>query len=146
MKTVLVPIDSFPDCVSLYAEPTKVHNLEAIYDIIRVRHEVDILTETAAIYKDHPAVKAWAMCELQLINLGMSILETWSRVPDDLYHIKMFLDDQFNNAESGYMGFPGWFGKHEVHKSHQSELLRIHPLYYQEHFPDTTLDIPLIWS
>jgi hypothetical protein len=147
MKTVLVPTDTISENIKLYADYTKIQNLEAIYDIIRVRHQT-LQNDVVVALHDHPGIQAWAGHELQLINFGLALCENMDVTSqhDGLYHIKVFLEEHLVYAESGDMGFPKWWGKMNVHVSHQSELRRLHPMFYDKVFPLVSMDIPLIWS
>lgn len=40
---------------------------------------------------------------------------------------------------------PPWLGDAELHRSHQSALVRKDPTYYRQFFPDVPDDLPYVW-
>ncbi|MGW2441596.1 hypothetical protein ACWCY1_33455, partial [Streptomyces goshikiensis] len=40
---------------------------------------------------------------------------------------------------------PQWLGAPDIHRSHQSALVRKDPAFYRERFPDVPDDLPYVW-
>jgi hypothetical protein len=94
--------------------------------------------------KEHSAVKMWRGNERFLINYGIAVCSEWmSRGNADITlgkMIKMKADFPPDSDQP-----PEWFGTDELHKSHQSMLLRLQPSHYKEYFGDTPDDIQMFW-
>lgn len=96
---------------------------------------------------NHPATKMWrgyewslllyqeAICNEWVHNFGFkdSCLETTIR----LYFKHRLEGEQYHE--------PWWLGEEQLHISHQSNLIRKDPGYYERQFPDVPNDIPYYW-
>lgn len=112
-----------------------------VVQILNVLHEVE---GSNMGWRNHPAVKMWRGCELQLCEYGLVMVETWkARGYRDTCEKK--LAQHLDWAEGGNMLKPTWFGDIDFHRSHQSNLLRKDPEYYGTFFGDVPNDLPYVW-
>lgn len=51
----------------------------------------------------------------------------------------------YNVKPRTFDGMPDWLGDEDFHRSHQSNLLRQHPVYYSQFFHDVLNDLPYLW-
>lgn len=93
----------------------------------------------------HPAVTMWRGSEHALMAYQNAVCDEWmSRTYKDTCKEKtQFLLDSCDTGLS--LGFPEWLGDEDFHRSHQSNLVRKHPVYYRQFFPDVPDDLPYIW-
>lgn len=94
--------------------------------------------------KEHSAIKMWRGNERFLINYGIVVCSEWmSRGNTDSTLAKMMKLRADFPEESDKA--PEWFGTDELHKSHQSMLLRLQPSHYKPYFGDTPDDLQMFW-
>ena len=101
-------------------------------------------------WKHHPAVKMWVGYEQALITYGVVMCQEWvgRGHPDTvegqlLEHLAGPLRSQAELADLGLL--PPWIGSTDVHRSHQSALVRKLPEHYRARFPDVPDDLPYVW-
>lgn len=108
------------------------------------KQRVEVLQILNAIHyhtgwRHHPIVKMWAPYVNALVEYGVAICDEWiSRGFDDTCKEKIL---SFKNGEVIY---PKWWGG-EIHRTHQSNLLRKNKNYYNKYFNDIPDDLPYIW-
>lgn len=82
-------------------------------------------------WKNHPAVKMWRGYENALVVYGVLICNEWiNRGFKDTCLLK--ISSYANKFES--LRFPTWMYDERFHLSHQSNLIRKYPEYYQTKF------------
>lgn len=115
-----------------------------VLQILNTLHEIPTESGKPRGWSNHPAVRMWRGCELQLCEYGLVITEEWKRrgFKDTCYNkIRQHLDW----AEGGNMLKPIWFGDVDFHDSHKSNLLRKDPDHYGKFFQHVPADLPYIW-
>ena len=80
-------------------------------------------------WSNHPAILMWKGYEEALILYYNACVNEWVRRG---FNNTMELEDYAEDDVT----FPWWWGKYEVHLSHQSNLLRKDEDYYRRFFPD----------
>ncbi|WP_249997700.1 MSMEG_6728 family protein [Actinoplanes sp. M2I2] len=104
-------------------------------------------------WRHHPAVKMWRGYEEGLIRYGLDVAGVWTATGRADTTVATLLADWGQGteirtrealAEAGEL--PPWLGEAEVHRSHQSALLRKDPDFYRPLFgPDVPDDLPYVW-
>lgn len=113
------------------------------------KQRVEVLTilrtlsnpDEARGWRNHPATLMWSGCEAGLAYYGVVICREWiSRGYKDncLPRIVALADpDPYD--------MPTWFGYHDFHVSHQSNLLRKDFDHYSKYFPNVPDNLEYIW-
>jgi len=104
---------------------------------VEAKEILDILRGKDSSWKNHPAVKMWIGYEDALILYMNTMIEEWKARG---YNNTMEILDCKEDPE-----MPLWIGKDEFHISHQSNLVRKYPEYYEVFFPGVSPDIPYYW-
>ncbi|WP_187271892.1 MSMEG_6728 family protein [Aeromicrobium terrae] len=105
-------------------------------------------------WKNHPAVLMWRGFEEALGRYGFVCCDVWTElgfgdtcattIADDLRAFGITdLRSQAELAEGGAL--PPWLGDDDLHRSHQSALLRKDPEHYGSTFPGVPDDLPYVW-
>ncbi|GLY47411.1 MSMEG_6728 family protein [Lentzea sp. NBRC 102530] len=106
-------------------------------------------------WRHHPAVKMWVGYEEALVRYGLDVCAEWrSQGFRDTCEATMRADlaratgvvlvrTQDELAAAGDL--PPWLGYDEVHRSHQSALVRKDPAHYRRFFPAVPDDLPYVW-
>lgn len=97
-----------------------------------------ILKNGQMAWQNHPAVKMWRGYEAALAQYGQVICIEWKR-----RGYKDSLMDRFNTDDS--VRYPDWLGDIELHRSHQSNLIRKLPEFYHFKFPNVPPNLPYKW-
>jgi hypothetical protein len=102
-------------------------------------------------WRHHPVVRMWDGHEEALLAYTASIVRAWLRldfadtclpkISDRLTGVALL--DQAELAEAGLL--PPWLGHRDLHRSHQSALVRKDPDHYRPFFPDVPDDLPYVW-
>jgi hypothetical protein len=99
------------------------------------------LTWPTYAWKNHPAVAMWRGFVPALVAYGLASCAEWTRrgygdtVADQLAAW---------GTHPSY-DLPPWFGLDEMHRAHQSSLLRKDPAHYAALFPGVPDDLPYYW-
>ncbi|MFD9469898.1 MSMEG_6728 family protein [Streptomyces goshikiensis] len=106
-------------------------------------------------WRRHPAVRMWAGYEEALVRYGLEICGVWTDEgrPDTC---AVTLTRDFGASRSGGTprtqeqlsadgDLPPWLGAPDLHRSHQSALVRKDPAFYRERFPGVPDDLPYVW-
>ena len=106
-------------------------------------------------WRHHPVVRMWKGYEEALTRYGLEICRQWcalghrdtcaaslTREYQALKHTGA-PRDQPALARAGAL--PPWLGDPEVHRSHQSALVRKDPAHYRPLFPYVSDDLPYVW-
>lgn len=91
---------------------------------------------------NHPATKMWKGYELSLATYGAAVCAEWLR--------RGYKDNLLPYFEKMVHGLPPamsppWLGREDLHRSHQSNLIRKMPDYYSPQFPGVPSDLPYVW-
>lgn len=96
-------------------------------------------------WANHPAIKMWRGHELALLFYQQAMVDEWvSRGYNDTCMAKSAMVYHFNGHAYG-KGWPPWLGDEEFHISHQSNLIRKDPAYYEPQFPGVPGDLEYVW-
>jgi hypothetical protein len=121
---------------------------------VEVIQIVRALTRPAYGWKSHPAVLMWSGFEEALGTYGQVMSRVWmeqgsgdtcaATIAEDLAAVGIErLRPQDELAAAGAL--PPWLGDEELHRSHQSALLRKDPQHYGPRFPGVPDDLPYVW-
>lgn len=91
---------------------------------------------------NHPATRMWRGYEDALAHYGRVMCREWVG--------RGYADTVADKIDAlvppgGKIVLPPWFGSNDVHRSHQSNLLRKNPSHYGPQFPGVPDDLPYIW-
>jgi hypothetical protein len=105
------------------------------------------LTDPNYGWQNHPAVKMWRGCSLELSIYGLVICREWIQrgYQDSLFSI---FDEYLSVADmvpKEDQGVPSWLGKKDFHDSHKSNLLRKDKEYYSQFNWNLPDDLPYVW-
>jgi hypothetical protein len=98
-------------------------------------------------WTSHPASKMWRGHELLLIKYGIVICQEWVQRGYKDTMLSRFEDLSTSQRlnEDGAYDRPEWLGNPEFHLSHQSNLVRKDPEYYEPIFPGVPADLEYLW-
>lgn len=92
---------------------------------------------------NHPAARMWRGHENALVYYGTSICGIWiERGFNDTCYEKIAAYWDYDHQD---IIFPSWWGRIDVHLSHQSNLVRKDPKHYRIYFPDVRDDLDYVW-
>jgi hypothetical protein len=101
-------------------------------------------------WKNHPAVAMWRGFVPALVSYGVAVCDEWTargRADATRGQLLEFSGGREQTwaqlRDSGRL--PPWIGSDDVHRSHQSSLLRKEPEHYRARFPDVPDDLPYCW-
>ena len=104
-------------------------------------------------WRHHPAVKMWRGYEEGLVRYGLDMCDVWTATGRADTCATTLVTDLGRNdpirtqqelAAAGEL--PPWLGDENVHRSHQSALIRKDPAYYRPLFgADVPDDLPYFW-
>jgi hypothetical protein len=91
----------------------------------------------------HPATKMWAGYEHYLIRYIIAFCQTCRRrgTADSVEQQAR----ELRHLLVGEPRRPPWLGDPDIHRSHQSNLIRKDPAFYGPKFPGVPDDLPYIW-
>ncbi|BCL14306.1 MSMEG_6728 family protein [Micromonospora sagamiensis] len=106
-------------------------------------------------WRNHPAVKMWAGYEEALVRYGLDVCAVWcapgradtcaTTLTADLA-AACGITGVRGQAELAAAGeLPPWLGRPDLHRSHQSSLLRKDPGHYRPVFGDVPPDLEYVW-
>lgn len=100
------------------------------------------LTDPTYGWQNHPAVKMWRGYEEALACYGWTMCAEWLvRGYNDT--MLSWFRERF--PERSAFPCPPWLGDEAFHRSHQSNLIRKAPFYYQHKWPNVPSNLPYIW-
>lgn len=106
-------------------------------------------------WRHHPVVRMWSGHEEALTRYGLEICRVWTeggRRDTCAASLRAGLRaatrvavprEQPELARAGAL--PPWLGDPDLHRSHQSALIRKNPGYYRPLFPGVPDDLPYVW-
>ncbi len=121
---------------------------------VEVIQVVRALTVPDYAWRHHPAALMWRGHEEALGRYGLACCEAWvdlghgdtcaGTIAADLATAGVTaIRSQQELAEAGAL--PPWLGDPDLHRSHQSALVRKDPEFYRPLFPDVPDDLPYVW-
>jgi hypothetical protein len=106
-------------------------------------------------WRHHPAAAMWAGYEEALVRYGLDVCAVWcDGGHSDTCAVTLVADlasttgitTPRTQAQLGRSGeLPPWLGEPELHRSHQSALLRKDPAHYGPIFVGIPDDLPYVW-
>jgi hypothetical protein len=101
-------------------------------------------------WKNHPAVAMWRGCVPALVSYGVAVCDEWVlRGRADATRAQLL---EFSGGRAATWRelrdageLPPWIGREDVHRSHQSSLLRKEPERYRAVFPEVPDDLDYVW-
>jgi len=94
--------------------------------------------------RPHPVLNMWEGYEYTLGVYGMSACSIWKterKKNENLaFEIHRILEDVPHE-----LAMPPWMEDLDFHRSHRSYLIRRNPGVYEEMWPNTPVDMPLLW-
>ena len=96
---------------------------------------------------NHPAVLMWIGCEGALLDYQRSVCAVWASrgFRDTCYPKSVGLMARWRDDGGTGLASPAWLGDEELHRSHQSNLIRKDPDIYRPLFPGVPDDLPYVW-
>jgi hypothetical protein len=121
---------------------------------VEVIQVVRALTVPDYAWRNHPAALMWRGHEEALGRYGLESCEAWldlgfgdtcaATIVADL--AAAGITTVRSQAELSAAGaLPPWLGDPDLHRSHQSALVRKDPAFYRPLFPDVPDDLPYVW-
>jgi hypothetical protein len=92
---------------------------------------------------NHPATVMWRQYPTALAYYGYVMCDEWKRRGYNDSLSEKFVS--VLNGEGYDFELPYWLGREELHRSHQSNLLRKKPEFYAELFCGVPDDLPYVW-
>lgn len=97
-------------------------------------------------WTNHPVARMWRGHELALFMYQEAVCREWmARGYADTCLAKSAMIFQHGHKQRVGFGLPAWFGDEALHISHQSNLIRKDPEYYEIQFPGVPSDLDYIW-
>ncbi|MGI8887933.1 MAG: MSMEG_6728 family protein [Nocardioidaceae bacterium] len=98
-------------------------------------------------WRNHPAVRMWRGYEPALLAYQDGTCQEWTRrgFNDTCYPKAVGLAALSPLIAGVEAQQPPWLGPEELHRSHQSNLIRKDPDIYAPLFPDVPADLPYFW-
>ncbi|SNY33434.1 MSMEG_6728 family protein [Paractinoplanes atraurantiacus] len=104
-------------------------------------------------WRHHPAVKMWRGYAEGLVRYGLDMCAVWTATgrPDTcaatlVADLGLGRPVRTQKELAVEKELPPWLGDEDVHRSHQSALLRKDPDFYRPLFgPDVPDDLPYVW-
>lgn len=103
---------------------------------------LNALTRPDYGWQNHPAVKMWRNHVQHLVDYSVAICDEWiSRGYRDTCRDKILV---FRADRPGPLSIPEWITP-ELCRSHQSNLVRKKPDFYEAKFPGVPADLEYVW-
>lgn len=98
-------------------------------------------------WSNHPASRMWRGYETQLTEYGVVVCREWIRrgYKDTMLQRFEELLEKSTTQRREKVGGPDWLGRPDLHRSHQSNLVRKDPDFYGPVFPDVSPDMEYVW-
>jgi len=94
-------------------------------------------------WRNHPATRMWDGYEDALAVYGIAICQEWIGRGYKDTMLERFEDRLTRNRK--HVHYPWWIGDEDFHISHQSNLVRKMPEFYEPQFPGIPNDLPYVW-
>jgi Pyrimidine dimer DNA glycosylase len=106
-------------------------------------------------WRHHPAVLMWRGYEEALVRYGLAMCEVWTATGRaDTCAVTLVADLRERTGVgtvrtqpqlARIVALPPWLGDEELHRSHQSALIRKDPNFYRPIFGNVPDDLPYVW-
>ncbi|MFD6470175.1 MULTISPECIES: MSMEG_6728 family protein [Streptomyces] len=106
-------------------------------------------------WRRHPAVRMWTGYEEALVRYGLEICGVWTdegradtcavTLTRELGALRLGGAPRTQEQLAADGDLPPWLGGPDLHRSHQSALVRKDPAFYRERFPGVPDDLPYVW-
>jgi len=126
----------------------------AVLDSPRLgKQRVEVLQILRAItfpsygWTNHPATLMWRGRVPALVSYGLAMVDAWTaRGAADATRAQIteFAPEAAFMASTG-LPMPSWLGRQELHRSHQSNLIRKDPEFYGPKFPGVPDNLEYVW-
>lgn len=100
------------------------------------------LTRTEYGWKSHPAVKMWTGCVPALMEYTAAMAAEWHDRRGKQHGAWLNMQQ---DHEPDAVVLPEWLGRHDVHNSHRSNLVRKAPEHYRKFWPHIPDNLEYIW-
>ena len=153
MQTFL-PDPDFHRCAALLDDKRlgkqRVETLQIMQVLVRLRWENtigQIEPYEPRGWRNHPAVLMWKGYELALLSYQQHICEEWTArgYRDTCLAKTRGLVQHWRGDRASESAQPPWLGDVQLHRSHQSNLIRKDPDFYGPLFPGVSGDEPYVW-
>lgn len=94
-------------------------------------------------WRNHPATRMWDGYEDALAVYGIAICQEWIGRGYKDTMLERFEARLTRNRKHAH--YPWWIGDEDFHISHQSNLVRKMPEFYEPQFPGIPNDLPYVW-
>lgn len=95
-------------------------------------------------WRNHPAAKMWDGYETALAQYGLVMCTEWvNRGYNDTMTERF--EKLLDGIDQEKIRYPSWVGDANFHRSHQSNLVRKQPEFYEPKFPGVPADLEYIW-
>lgn len=110
---------------------------------------MNVLTGATATkgWRNHPAVIMWRGHEYSLMQYGIAICNEWTgrgyvdncaeKIRNSFFHKYSLMPFAIDE--------PDWWGREDIHLSHQSNLLRKDYVHYSKFYTAIPDDLPYVW-
>jgi hypothetical protein len=98
-------------------------------------------------WSNHPATLMWRGYVAALTRYGLAMTDAWTgrgAADTTRSQIAEFAPEAAATPISG-LAVPSWLGKEELHRSHQSNLIRKDPAFYGPQFPGVPDNLDYFW-
>lgn len=99
-------------------------------------------------WTSHPATRMWDGYETKLTEYGVVVCREWIRrgyKDTMLQRFEELLEKSTTQRREEVSPSPDWLGRPDLHRSHQSNLVRKDPDFYGPVFPDVSPDMGYVW-
>ena len=98
-------------------------------------------------WTNHPVTIMWRGRVPALVSYGLAMVDEWmARGAADSTRAQIVeFAPEAAEARSGDLAMPSWLGNPELHRSHQSNLIRKRPELYRPQFPGVPDDLDYVW-
>jgi hypothetical protein len=110
---------------------------------VEVKQILNALDGNSKGWTNHPATNMWRGYEAALALYGVKMCQEWI--------LRGYKDSLLPEFQARFardhrsLDNPAWLGDARLHISHQSNLIRKDPTFYQPIFGDVPSDIPYFW-
>lgn len=98
-------------------------------------------------WQHHPATAMWRGYVPALTKYTLAMTDEWIARgrPDSVRDQVLPFAPEVDAVGQDELELPRWIGDDELHRSHQSNLIRKDPAFYAPLFPGVPPDLPYIW-
>lgn len=133
---LLLPYNDFTQSVKILDDDRLRRQRSDVMTLLRA------MTDSEHRNHHHPCCRMWRTHGYWVVQYGLAASAEWmarGNTDNTLGELMAWMQDFPASAK------PEWFGDHDLHRSHQSYLVRTNPDRYREHFPIVPADLEMIW-